>query len=606
MTVLIMGLAISFQRGFDMLDEASYIYDMTHPSLQGANLAHVIAGTAGAVFQNNIILWRLIGLALLTGAALLFGRGLYNLCHILGIHLRSTHNDISLSLISLAGALLYYATVPATPSYNLYGSAGLLGGFGGLMMALDARQGRKRHLWLLLASFFLFMMIVGRPPSLAMYCLAALPLLFACATRMNWRFLAGTAFWHAGYGLLWGIFIIWSLGLTTEISLWIKWLTLEAHTTHKLGPTLRQHGVDLLFVMSRIAWLSLAAIAAAYIAAVAALILKKGHVSRGREEFFENLASALALEVVLLPLWIPFSYLFRWPSTSFLSQACEEIVCLRAPGLDGVLFTDMLGVQAICCALVIFLDRRRSYPRKKASSSPGYPLVFILCFLGLAIPTSSFLTNTGLFAHSIVNLAPLFTASYLMVAAMPVKDRLRRMASLPLLCAGLLLCVAVGVMHGRLLFPYGLARDMSRQTAMLEAPPSLHGLRVDPDVKKILTDVGDILAQHGFDPRRDVILAPYNIPGVVAGLGARALGSAWLETWPPSTVTAFRACTFLADDRIDLAARGRVFMIQNMPLLPPLHDCAAARGLDIEHSQVLSTIRLDPNRNLTISLIATH
>lgn len=203
-------------------------------------------------------------------------------------------------------------------------------------------------------------------------------------------------------------------------------------------------------------------------------------------------------------------------------------------------------------------------------------------------------------SHSVMGMGPLFAGLYIAWELVP-RASLPSWAG-PFSRVALMAVVSLGVVHNRFAFPYGLTGSLAEQSVRLTAPRTLAGLRVSPDFAVPLSAAAEVLHRSGFEPSRDLLLAAYNLPGLVVGLDARALGTEWLGTWPAGTQEAAN-CMLVQEDATDLAARGRVFLVQNVPLTPAFTRCLEARGLQLVLATALGTIPVDGLRSFKVSRI---
>ena len=121
---LILYLAWSLDRGFDITDEAFYITNAMYPE----------SIKAGLTFQHWLLapLWNLsgtltsfraVGLLLLIFSSSILTLGFLNSCQSLGLTIRAKSAPYIILFSTVTAALLYNSMIPTSPSYNLLASA---------------------------------------------------------------------------------------------------------------------------------------------------------------------------------------------------------------------------------------------------------------------------------------------------------------------------------------------------------------------------------------------------------------------------------------------------------------------------------------------------
>jgi hypothetical protein len=328
-----------------------------------------------------------------------------------------------------------------------------------------------------------------------------------------------------------------------------------------------------------------------------------------------SLTHSLAFISALMPLWIAYNYIEEWPRFAALAAmdcaAIDMLVCQGpTPPLSGAIFMQVGGAQLLCLLMVVALDWLLAGNRDEHSSSttlaPGAFSAWLLMlgFLVAATPASSFYTNVGWFYATILSLGPLFAAIYVALALIPLRTIRIPSSLVPL---SLLIVVTVVWMidvHNRVVFIHRVEGNILAQTAKLDEPLELRGVRVNPKLEAVFRATREALARGGIDRQRDVVVAAYSMPGVVLAAGVRSLGKSWLNTrWERIDDV---NCDLINRDPTDIHALGRVFMIRNMPLTSGIKNCLRLRGLDFDSETVLEEFALDTSRSIVISVVPVN
>jgi hypothetical protein len=606
----VIALLLVIDRGFDLTDEAMYLYDMGHPGPNSGTHINLIAGKLGLLFHNNIVTWREISLCLNIVGSLIFAAGFWRLSARLGFFGNRAKSDQAGFFIAvLIGSLGYYGAGPPSLSSNSVAAFGLLTGTGMLALAVTVSPGLGQYVLVALSSLAIVLLEAARISSGVGYVLAAPAMLWLAATLIGWRATIRLALAHIIFGMLWTIM------LATAFDAWQQMLPVvqfllstgaSGESSYNYSLLLQQHFQDIL----AFAWQSLG-----YAAAAAGAGLLTGLLLLGWRPFLaprsflplRHVRASALFFAALLPLsplsdYISLINVFaNWPSGTCVSAAM--IVCDQPIGLTGQPFMFAVGGQIIVAGLFVLLDRLgpKCAPSDEISTGSTVSTLFILLALLLFLTiVTSLGTNTGLLAHSILCMGPLMAAGY--VALTHAGFRLGRtpgcVAPVSLICFSLLVAVAVG--HNRLFFPYRLDGTIFSQTTLLDHPAELRGLKVSANLSSMLTNIDRTLQRAGFDPQRDLVLPIYNMPGVIVGTNTHAFGFAWLDTGPGWDEI---NCHRIKTDPADLRAIGRLFVLSNSTASPALTNCLKERGVDMAAEQRIATIPVEANRAVTVGVV---
>lgn len=613
---LVIALLVSFRYGFDVTDEAWYLYCFSKERFSNLLFIDPIAGTIGAPFDNNILAWRYIGFGLLLLGAAIFSLGLHRFIELLRPEAVPANNmsRLALFIAVFTGALAYYSYGPPTFSYRLISSAGILGAFGSLMLSVVTKRATSRHCWLMIASLWTTLMLAGRISVIVTYPLAAMALLLLYLRLAGLRATAQIIMLYCLYVLVWSAILAFGLGISDRLaSIAIDRYIKSGIGTHPADVILPQHFHDLIGLPVKSAMLAGKAVlwtSAATLLALVILLLARKSPSRSLLQLF---AKFLALAAALMPISIVFSYVEQWPT--FVASADHDcgtidmIVCQGpTPAFGGSVFMDVAGAQLLCLLIVLVADRlvfaktEKLRPDKPVQRGAFSVWLTMLSFLVVVTPASSFYTNVGWFYHSVLSLGPLFAAIYVGFAFIPL-----RTIALPSWLVPLSLVLMIGVVsivdvHNRFLFLHRVEGNVWAQTALLDKPPELRGVRVNPKLANLFKNIRSVIDQNGFDHNRDVVVAPYNMPGVVIAANVRTLGQSWLNCCGGYGIDEAN-CNLISHDPTDLNALRRIFVISNIALSPTLKNCLRKRGVEFDKAVIVSTIAIDPSRKIDVSVV---
>lgn len=137
-----------------------------------------------------------------------------------------------------------------------------------------------------------------------------------------------------------------------------------------------------------------------------------------------------------------------------------------------------------------------------------------------------------------------------------------------------LILSALQIVGGTITAPYGLNEGLLRQTVVtsIGSPPS--HVSLDPDTHRLVVDLRQLADTCGFREGDDV-LAFYNMPGLVYAMGARSPGLAWYTSGLPGS----RVVNEQGLEAAGAARVSRAFILQT-PDATPWLGTLARRGIE--------------------------
>ena len=177
----------------------------------------------------------------------------------------------------------------------------------------------------------------------------------------------------------------------------------------------------------------------------------------------------------------------------------------------------ILGIQCTVLLVLYWTKRRTRVNSEKplVGKLLGVTILFVLPFV------SAWGTNVHLLYRALGNPVPWFALVLLLSLEMTKQLGRWRVGSLCILAVA-----AFGIsqtVYGTVWVPYNLADKLYRQTAVLERPPMVRGLNVDPPTKQFFDEVQSLL-RRGDYAEGDRILGLYNLPGLVHLMGGVSPG----------------------------------------------------------------------------------
>jgi hypothetical protein len=597
--IILLILIYSLFSKFDVTDEGFYIYALSHPYSALNLFSDNIFGHIGGAFDNNIIIWRLFGFISLIFSAAFFGDSIYRLAVGSRCLTNGSGARLALGMAPCVGAIFFYAYGPPTFSYRAAGSITILLLFAFLIRALLAEGRLQRHGWSCAAALLAVLFVAARPPAAVAYPIAALPLVILALRQWGGKRVGGIIVLHAIYWLLLAIVVIFGIiGLSTFQAQLIR-MTAVSEAGYDIPSLIRLHGQDILIALTQSFIM-----AAPLIGVAAASALPLGMIFGRRRLLFQSLLLPMASMLPLTQLWW---YQHQWPVfESSLATFCGELAVLvcqgPTPALTGMPLIQIAWAQILCVLVGGLVGPRLGREGGGGQVNGWWGGGLIIAFLVLVTPVSSVLTNVGLLSHSILSFAPLVLAVVLSFGLFPVSH-----FAAPRVLVAVTLCLymvlgGILALHNSAFFPHRVMGTLPEQTVRLVSPPSLAGLRVAPATASIFERMRAALLSGGYDSNKDVVVAAYNLPGLVVVAGGRSLGSPWILSGYDN-IDAFN-CRNIEADPVDLQQLGRVFFIINRPPSELLSSCLKRRGVDIAQARILDSFPTGDGRSLTISVVA--
>lgn len=589
LSVVTVGITgFSLLSGLDTTDEGLYLYELTRSEPAARFFISPVLRDIGAAFHNNILVWRFIGLALLTGAAALFASAMLLLLSQLALMRSEKRHRIVLACGAISGALAFYAYGPPTFSYRMASSIGVLLAYAGLIRSYLAPRPAYRELWQLLGCLGALLMALSRPPAVLPYAVSLLILAVLLAKRG--RGSLRVFLWH---GLLVAaLACLVPLLFSAEFTAIFHRLVAAGQSTYRPQLIVRQHFDDLLR-LPRVAAMTAARVIAVAACIVGVMSLFGAAFRRAWPQFY--LSDVLVCACAISPLFLIGRYFAAWPA--YVAEALsgcadrEMLACQGpTPAQTGRDFLEIVVAQLFCAALLLVLNRFTRPPAARGANA--FAWCALILFLMIGTTATSFYTDVGWFYHVILSLAPLVVASYIFLACLPSQPPFPAWAAV-IAVIGLQVGIGLDVLHNRILFPHRRFGGEVAQSERLTSPAALAGLYVSPRAKDIIEQVRTKLGAGGFVASRDIVLAPYSMPGVIVALGARAFATPWLTD---SAVD----CGYVEADKIDLAALGRIYVISDAAPSKDLYRCLEKRGVDLSRERSLGTVQVDRQRSIRL------
>jgi hypothetical protein len=221
-------------------------------------------------------------------------------------------------------------------------------------------------------------------------------------------------------------------------------------------------------------------------------------------------------------------------------------------------------VGALCCVPVV---RGSVSSRDTAIFFAAVAMVAVLPAIG------AFGTNNPLLTQFIRHMGPLFAALAMLFAFLAFAGNKRHLA--PIACAVVAVYAVAQLTVTVLYQPYRLPRPALEQTVVLEAPPHMRGLKVDPEtaefVRALLAESERVAGGMGGKP----MLAMFDIPGVPYILDARPVGYPWhVPGTEPVICDRMRADAAMAKQTVLIA-------LDREEVSRSLIECLGQAGIDI-------------------------
>jgi len=594
-------VGISLLQGFDVTDEGLYLYEMIQRQPAARFFLSPVAGAFGTFFDNNILYWRYIGFGLLQASAIVFALALARLVDRLKMMQVSHAVTVLWVCAAVSGSLAFFAYGPPTFSYRLASSAGILLAYGGVIFAALAANFGATFAWSLVASLAALLMALGRPPALPAYIISLLLLGGLLLPACGWRKLAQIGLLHATLTAVMIVLLLVPPSFRTEFAAVAERLRIAGQSGYQPSVILMRHLDDVLSLPHDALLLTEQALLIGALAATLSYgirALKHGEKSQYYIGDIVNWAYAV------LPYFLIARYIHDFPTFPTAARQCHELDVIACqgptPAQTGRDFIEIVAAQLLLLIAVVAMDsfvlwQSRTPP---ASRSNLRDWGFLILFLASGTLASSFYTDVGWFYHAILSLAPL--AMCLCFALMLAPMRRMTTPLWPTLVAllGFQVMIAADIFHNRILFPHRQLGGATAQTRSLSQPAVLRGLRIGPQAYDFIEGVRQKLQQAGFVPGRDLVVAPYNLAGLLVALNAKALGTPWYERLPVD-------CAFLVADRREIGTLKRVYMISDASPSESLVSCLRQKGLEMAQKRKLGAVAMSPMLSVDIFILPT-
>ena len=465
----------SLDRGLDLTDESYYLSAAINPD--------AIILWATAMHWLTPGLWRLtgslagfrgIGLAILLCSALLMAIGAVRAFRTSGISV--VHRPYPLLMImacSLAGALLYLAFVPPTPSYNLLAASGAYMTIGLVFLTANSSPGLRCHCLLLLAG-------------------AALGIAFLAKFSSGvivWAMACGIAIESAGSHRD-RIYRIASLSGAMAATVGVA---VMLHAT--AGEAIAQFRLGALVYM---------------LGAHESLPQRLARYSTETEGFLGLLFSSFWLPLLLFAI-----HALRprfWLALFGLAAFCYAVMTQNFL-LGGMDYYERQTVPLLAAVLSSLLLTARSWLQNRKAIFQ----LAVLLLLPFCIAIGSY---NSMHLQALFSLAPWGLLVGILAFGVASLPESRHAAML--VCVLFVILATSQVLTNGFRAPYRLHRPLQEQTETI-AMPALGTLRVDKETFDSFHELTRLAAACGLHPGQN-FLGLYNIPGVALMLQAVPLG----------------------------------------------------------------------------------
>lgn len=510
-TAAVIFLISMFDRGFDVTDESFYILASQDPSgiyAFGSFWQFFTAPIFKAIGQN-IVLFRLCGLVILTAAGIFFGFGLVKLLESFTVLMRSRRSRITAMAFTGMGSLVYYCWYLPTPSYNLMTTAFLNASAGFFCLALARfstphEKMRAPVFWLFAAGLAIGICFFSKFPSGV-----ALFLVYTCALLL-WPPFSARRFWCSLAAMSAGVITLAVLYFCffQPPMIWI----LAFKRSLEIGLTSRMYGFFLL----KNYFVSLRDLSCATLVDFWQVYLM----------FFALAGSVLILKRVRKASGV----LIRGAMVVFFAFAvwkCFEMELFLGGGIHNYqlskFYASWLLVFILALAGSVFFGKSAF---KTVADTDFRRKVLAAGLLGVLPIIGSFGTNADLLRHLLMNITPWFGLVFFLVSILSHRGWDFLTGRIGLSVISFFACVQIisaGIGH-----PYGLNAGILGQTVptSIGTPPTT--LKLDSKTSLFFGDIRQLAEKAGFGPG-DNVLEFSSMPGLIYILNAESLGVPWFN-----------------------------------------------------------------------------
>lgn len=508
-----LAFALSAQFGLDITDEAVHYYFLKFgPSVHYNHTAFGIFHYPGILWNHSAIGYRWMSLILIGFTAVNFTLAVTHYLKGQGVRFALSQTDIA--ALAWLASFGFFDVLPTSPHYNSFVFIFLFNSLAVFFWAIHAMP-LKQSLYSALIAFLVLGSWCSKPPG-GLLNLALIAFLFYLhRSHFNRRvYLIGIVSLLLASSLT---YLAFDWSRTFAIA---KALSLTAHRPWQLLYGYFDEGWH--FLLRQVFPLFTAFM-------IAHWQIKKSSTKRAN--------------LILTFLWI--GLMIWWISPLFRSEAAYSWSRNSA------------GAAAALMVFVYWLSRERQYLWLRPV---GFCLLLnLLAGLACALGTNNSLTNWV--GATVVIWTPIA------IGALQTRMRLSK-PQLLLFCLPLFISQAFAFSISHIQHPHRQA-PITKQTQRFDGPGPLHGLYLEPEFIQLVSDISQTLKARGFDPGLDQILAPYEIPGLVVALDARAMGQ---SRYQDGIYNVEQLNCDILDIEWTVAPR-RVYIIQTMPMNPLFLAC---------------------------------
>jgi hypothetical protein len=512
---LVLLIAWSCDRGFDLLDDSHYLLDALNPadSVVGASAAAYLLQPIFTMLGHDVSLFRLTGLAfILLSMVFLTLRAQRLVVNFTDGRLLRLSAP-GLVAAGLLGSLLFYFWFIRSPSYNLLIVVGSYFFAALFLWVLESTPGTRAFLGRTACTGLLwgFCLLIKFPSALALLGLAGGSFLFW--HKWSWR--------HAA---LFGACFV--AGTSTTLALYF------------------------IFVEAPEIWIARVWGTVQFLQSPGFKAAPSGNLVRYVSQ------SSRGLLVALDNFWPAFVCILIGFATTFIVRDRDKAMlrvtisflvglgllnglAIRA-GFYGWQFTtqDLFYYYFLTTAYVLLTIAAAAITSKRLKSTASKPigrrrLSIILAFL-FTIPLAvSFGTSNPITANALLAMGPWFIATAILATVLSAQCRRSWIGPTVMLTLGAMACADVisGARH-----PYGIYATIFEETEKTELGLGGHSLKLDAATSSYVIDLRKLANQGGITRKSDVLFF-YDSPGSVFAIGAHSPGTPWFFSEAPAATT---------------------------------------------------------------------